>query len=135
MAQSVTKRWESKFARFVRTYGAERLAGALDVHSSAIYHWIRGVTTPRPDRVAIIQRLAHERGVSLTFDDLYGHVSELRANDPTIAVAIDLRLQKAAAREAKNSARDAAAGVLVKSLTARRSLARSSEFSLLSRER
>jgi hypothetical protein len=125
MAQSVTRRWESKFARFVRTYGAERLAGALDVHSSAIYHWIRGVTTPRPDRAAIIQRLAHENGFSLTFDDIYGHVSELRASDPAIGVAIDLRQQKAAAREAKNSARDAAAEVLVKSLAARRSPAHS----------
>jgi hypothetical protein len=125
MAQTATSRWESKFARFVRTYGAERLAGALDVHSSAIYHWIRGVTTPRPDRAAIIQRLAYESGVTLTFDDVYGHVSELRASDPAIAVAIDRRQDKAAARVAKKCARDAATEVLVKSLTARRSLARS----------
>jgi hypothetical protein len=61
----------------------------------------------------------------LTFDDVYGHVSELRASDPAIAVAIDRRQQKAAAREAKKSARDAATELLVKSLTARRSLARS----------
>jgi hypothetical protein len=125
MARTITTRWESKFARFVRTYGAERLAGALDVHSSAIYHWIRGVTTPRPDRAAIIQRLAHENGVTLTFEDVYGHVSELRASDPAIAIAIDRRQEKAAAREAKKSARDAATELLVKSLTARRSLARS----------
>jgi hypothetical protein len=125
MARNVSGRWESKFARFVRTYGAERLAAALDVHSSAIYHWIRGVTTPRPDRAAIIQRVAHECGVTLTFDDVYGHVSELRASDPAITVAIGRRQQKAAAREAKKSARDAATEVLVKSLTARRSLARS----------
>jgi hypothetical protein len=124
MAQSVTRRWESKFARFVRTYGAERLAGALDVHSSAIYHWIRGVTTPRPDRAAIIQRLAQESGFTLTFDDVYGHVRELRASDPAIGVAIDRRQEKAAAREAKKSAREAATELLVKSLMARRSLAR-----------
>jgi hypothetical protein len=125
MAQTVTSRWESKFARFVRTYGAERLAGALDVHSSAIYHWIRGATAPRPDRAAIIRRLAHENGIILTFDDVYEHVSELRVSDPAVAVAIGRRQEKAAAREAKKSARDAATELLVKSLTARRSLARS----------
>jgi hypothetical protein len=124
MRRNVKGRWESKFARFVQTYGAERLAGALDVHSSAIYHWIRGVTTPRPDRAAIILRLAHDSGVTLTFDDVYGHVSELRASDPAIAVAIDRRQEKAAAREAKKSARDAATELLVKGLTVRRSFAR-----------
>jgi hypothetical protein len=125
MRRVVSGRWESKFARFVQTYGAERLAGALNVHSSAIYHWIRGVTAPRPDRAAIIRRLAHESGVTLTFDDVYGHVSELRASDPAIGVAIDRRQEKAAEREAKKSAREAATELLVKSLTARRSLARS----------
>ncbi len=101
----------------------ERLAEALDVHPSAIYHWIRGVVAPKPVHAAIIQRLARESGVTLTFDDVYGHVSELRASDPTITAAIDGRQEKAAAREAKKSARDAATEVLVKSLTARRSLA------------
>jgi hypothetical protein len=125
MRQVARGRWDSKFARFVQSYGAERLAGALDIHPSAIYHWIRGVTTPRPDRAAIIQRLAHEIGLSLTFDEVYGHVSQLRASDPAIAVAIDRRQQKAAAREAKKSARDAATQLLVKGLTARRPLVHS----------
>ena len=87
MARSAT-RWESKFARFVQTYGAERLAGTRDVHSSAIYHWIRGVNAPRPDRAALIQRLALESGLSLSFEDVYGHVSKLQSSDRAIAAEI-----------------------------------------------
>jgi hypothetical protein len=71
MSQRIPKRWRSKFARFVGTYGTQRIAVALRVDSSAIYHWIRGATTPRVAHAAIIQRLARERGIRLTFDDIY----------------------------------------------------------------
>jgi transcriptional regulator with XRE-family HTH domain len=119
MARSVPSRWESKFASFVRTYGAERLAEALDVDSSAIYHWIRGVNAPRPDRAALIQRLAFESGLSLSFEDVYGHVSKLQSSDQAIAAEIYRRKKKRAAIEEKKSARAAAAEFLVKSLTSR----------------
>jgi hypothetical protein len=71
--------WKSKFARFVKTYGVDELAVQLDVLPSAIYHWIRGATTPRPTHAAIIQRLARERGSRLTMDQIYGHSLSLRA--------------------------------------------------------
>jgi hypothetical protein len=125
MPAMIRRRWKSKFARFVQSYGVGSLAVELHVEASAIYHWIRGVATPRADRIAIILRLAHERGVGLQFEDVCSHVREIRASDPAIAVAIDLGQQKAAAREAKNSARVAAAEVLIKSLARRQSVARS----------
>jgi transcriptional regulator with XRE-family HTH domain len=103
--------------------GAERLAGELGVNSSAIYHWIRGMNAPRPDRAAVIQRLAIETGFSLNFEDVYGHVSELQSSDPAIVAEIYRRKKKRAAIEEKKSARVAAAEFLVKSLTARRRLA------------
>ena len=43
MSRMIRSRW---FARFVRTYGIESLAVEVDVRPSAIYHWIRGATTP-----------------------------------------------------------------------------------------
>jgi hypothetical protein len=76
----ITERyWKSKFARFVKSYGVDSLAMQLDVHPSAIYHWIRGATTPRPVHAAIIQRLARERGSRLTMDQIYGHSRAVRA--------------------------------------------------------
>jgi hypothetical protein len=78
MSQMIRKRWKSKFARFIRVYGVELLAVEVDVRPSAIYHWIRGATTPRPAHAAIIQRLARERGVKLTLDEIYRHSRELR---------------------------------------------------------
>ena len=72
--------WKSTFARFVRSYGVESLAAQLDIRSSAIYHWIRGATTPRPAHATIIQRLARESGVKLTFDQIYEHSRDLRAD-------------------------------------------------------
>jgi hypothetical protein len=73
------RRWKSKFARFIKSYGVESLAVQLDVRPSAIYHWIRGETTPRPVHAEIIQRLARERGSRLTMDDIYGHARVVRA--------------------------------------------------------
>jgi hypothetical protein len=114
----------SEFERFVRTYGVERLAAKLEIHPSAIYHWLRGINAPRPNHAAIIRSLAKENGVVLTLDDVYGHVSERRASDPGIAVAIDRHRKNASALQEKRAAREAAAEILVKSMTARRSVAR-----------
>jgi hypothetical protein len=52
MHRKVRRRWKSKFARFIQAYGVESPALQLDVRSSAIYHWIRGATTPRPAHAA-----------------------------------------------------------------------------------
>jgi hypothetical protein len=87
MSDKIRKRWESKFARFVGGYGVELLAAKLDVGSSAIYHWIRGATRPRPEHAEIIQRLACERGIRLTFDEIYGHSRKLRADEVASAAA------------------------------------------------
>jgi hypothetical protein len=78
----ISRRWKSKFARFIQSYGVVSLAVELDVRPSAIYHWIRGATTPRPVHAEIIQRLARERGSRLTMDDIYGHARDVRADQP-----------------------------------------------------
>lgn len=77
--QQITERfWESEFARFVRSYGVDLMAERLAIKPSAIYHWIRGSTAPRPVHAEIIQRLARERGAMLTMDQIYGHFLSLR---------------------------------------------------------
>jgi len=72
--------WSSRFARFVTGYGVTRLAKRLEIRTSAIYHWIRGATAPKPVHAAIIQRLARESGARLTFDQIYRHAHDLRDN-------------------------------------------------------
>jgi hypothetical protein len=81
MRRVVPRRWKSKFARFIQSYGVESLAMELDVRPSAIYHWIRGATTPRPVHAEIIQRLARERRCRLTMDEIYGHSRAVRADN------------------------------------------------------
>jgi hypothetical protein len=81
MRRMVKRRWKSKFARFIQAYGVESLALALDVRPSAIYHWVRAVTTPRPAHAEIIQRLARERGFRLTMDEIYSHSRTVRADE------------------------------------------------------
>jgi hypothetical protein len=79
MSRRIPKRWRSKFARFVGAYGAQRIASELRIDSSAIYQWIRGSTTPRVAHAAILQRLARESGIRLTFDEIYRPWLELQA--------------------------------------------------------
>jgi hypothetical protein len=81
MALRISKRWRSKFARFLRAYGVARLAKELDIRPSAIYHWIGGATVPRPAHAAIIQRLAREARVKLTLDHIYQHSRDLRVRE------------------------------------------------------
>jgi hypothetical protein len=82
------RRWKSKFARFIKSYGVGSLAVKLDVRPSAIYHWIRGATSPRPAHAEIIQRLARERGSRLTMDEIYGHCWSVRADEIKLKIAI-----------------------------------------------
>jgi transcriptional regulator with XRE-family HTH domain len=82
MSHRNEQRWKSTFACFVRAYGVARLAKGLGIDPSAIYHWLRGLNSPRPEHAGIIQRLAHESGVELTFDHIYRHFLDLQASDP-----------------------------------------------------
>ena len=93
------KYWDSEFARFVRSYGtAKKFAIALGVHESAVYHWLRGAAVPKLGHVATILRIARERGFGLSFDQIWEHFSDLRA-DPEI----DQREKRQAEREAKKA--------------------------------
>jgi DNA-binding transcriptional regulator YdaS (Cro superfamily) len=85
--QTILEHWNSRFARFVKDFGVEALAARLAVRPSAIYHWIRGATTPRPVHAETIQRLARESGSSISMDDIYGHSREVRAGNVTAARA------------------------------------------------
>jgi hypothetical protein len=84
MPRFVRKRLKSKFARFVHSYSAELLALKLDITPPAVYHWIRGASIPRPAHAEVIQRLARERGFTLTMDDIYGHSRAVRAADTKV---------------------------------------------------
>ena len=81
MSRIIRRYWRSKFARFIQYYGVESLAKRLDVRPSAIYHWIRGSTTPRPAHAEIMQRLARDRGSRLTMDEIYAHSRAVRGDN------------------------------------------------------
>lgn len=66
---------DSKFERFVRSYGVELLAGRLQVQPSAVYHWLRGSTSPKRANARKIQKLARRRGVLLSLDEIDDHYS------------------------------------------------------------
>jgi hypothetical protein len=91
MRRIVRRRWKSKFACFIQAYGVESLALELDVRPSAIYHWIRAATTPRPAHAEIIQRLARERGSRLTLEEIYGHSRAVRADEIKLETGIPPR--------------------------------------------
>jgi DNA-binding transcriptional regulator YdaS (Cro superfamily) len=77
------KRWDSKFAKFIHEYGVENLAHRIAVHPSAIYQWLRGATSPHPANAIKIQKLAGERGVHLSLDEIYQHFREIRSEHYT----------------------------------------------------
>jgi DNA-binding XRE family transcriptional regulator len=65
-------RWETKFARLVRRYGVAKLARDLQVDPTAIYQWVRGSVSPRPDRAMTIIILLQPLG-RLKLEDIYRH--------------------------------------------------------------
>jgi transcriptional regulator with XRE-family HTH domain len=69
----------SKFDQFVREFGVEELAQRLAINPSAIYHWLRGSTSPHPANAIKIQTLAKQRGVTLSLDEIYQHFREVRS--------------------------------------------------------
>lgn len=80
MSRRIRTRWNSKFARFIQFYGVESLAVKIDIRPSAIYHWIRGATAPRPVHALTIQRLARERRFRLSMEEIYRHSRAIREN-------------------------------------------------------
>jgi hypothetical protein len=70
---------QTKFDRFVRGFGVERMARRLAVNPSAVYHWLRGASAPRPVTAIKIQTLAKQRGVALSLDEIYQHFREVRS--------------------------------------------------------
>lgn len=58
------------FDRFVHDFGVKELARRLAVSRSAIYHWLRGATSPRPANARKIQRIAKRRGVNLSLEEI-----------------------------------------------------------------
>jgi hypothetical protein len=69
----------TKFDQFVRGFGVEDLARRLDVNPSAIYHRLRGSTSPHPANAIKIQGLAKQRGVALSLDEIYAHFREVQS--------------------------------------------------------
>lgn len=77
------RRWDSKFAQFVRCYGVTKLAKRLSIAPSAVYHWMRGSTSPHPANAIKIQTLAKRRGIALSLDEIYQHSREVRSDQYT----------------------------------------------------
>ena len=80
MTKNTESKGDSKFERFVRSYGVDALALQLGIQPSSIYHWLRGSTHPRPDNAIEIQRIANRSGVVLSLEQIYGHVREVRSS-------------------------------------------------------
>jgi len=85
--KSDDKRWNSKFAGFVQSYGVEKLARQLRIAPSAVYHWMSGKTSPHPAKAISIQRIARRRGFSLTLEEIYQHSREVRSEPFRAAAA------------------------------------------------
>lgn len=73
MRRSKDRRWNSRFAQFVLSFGVKSLAGHLGIHTSAIYHWTRGKCAPSPSHALEIQRLAAGHKVPVSLEQIYAH--------------------------------------------------------------
>jgi hypothetical protein len=87
MVRRRSNRGRSAFERFVRAYGIARLAKGVGIDPTAICHWMRGATAPRPAHAAIIQRLARKSRSKLTLDQIYQHSRKLRVRERAAAPA------------------------------------------------
>lgn len=102
-------RRRSKFERFCRSYGVERLAAGLQIQSSAVYHWLRGSTAPRRTIAAILIQLAREAGVRLTLDQIYQHARDLARQRAARETSV---LQKSARMVSTRPSHNASTGVM-----------------------
>lgn len=74
-------RWRTRFGGFVHEYGVPNLARDLQlagapVSGSAVYKWIRGATSPRPE---VAQRMVVLSGGRLALDEVFAHRAEVTA--------------------------------------------------------
>lgn len=63
MAVRRAQRWDTKFGRWMGSYGVRNLASALSASGCPItpvaaYEWLAGRSSPRPQTAAQIQRLS-----------------------------------------------------------------------------
>jgi len=70
-AKSGDKRWESRFGRFVKTYGVKLLASRLNVRSTAVYGWVSGRVSPTSGNALAIRKLAKRRRIALPLEVIY----------------------------------------------------------------
>lgn len=77
--RSASCRWQTRFARLVRRYGVAKLARDLEVDPTAIYQWVRGSVSPRPDKAMLIVVLLQPVG-RLRLEDIYQHRLRVQAN-------------------------------------------------------
>jgi DNA-binding transcriptional regulator YdaS (Cro superfamily) len=74
--RATDRRWESPLGRFVNFYGADELASRMEVHKTAVYHWVSGAAAPRPEKAFAIRRIARSTGFAISLDDIYQHFLE-----------------------------------------------------------
>lgn len=70
-SRAVDGRWDSKFGQFVSRFGAEALADEVGVDRTAVYHWVRGASSPRATVALEIQAVARANGFSISLDDVF----------------------------------------------------------------
>lgn len=75
-SRATDRRWESPLGRFVDFYGADELASRVEVHKTAVYHWVSGRAAPRPEKAFVILRIARSTGLAVSLDDIYQHFLE-----------------------------------------------------------
>src|SRR5450759_2859486 len=83
-----TARWETKFARTVRRYGVAKLAHELQIEPGAVYQWIRGSVSPRPDKAMALVILLLPIG-RLSLQDVYRHRLAIPGGE--LAAKLDVR--------------------------------------------
>jgi len=71
-------RWETRFAKFVRAFGTQKLADTLQIKRSAIYHWISGSVQPHPENAKKVVALAKSIEFDLSLSDVYTHADAIR---------------------------------------------------------
>jgi DNA-binding XRE family transcriptional regulator len=67
------RRWKTPLGRFVDFFGADELAARVEVHRSAVYHWLSGKADPRPAVAMRIVRVARSSDFAISFDDIYAN--------------------------------------------------------------
>lgn len=71
MTTTLRSKWNSRFGKFIRTYGTAKLATELAVNPSTIYHWMAGDSSPRPTTAQQLLIAAKTIQFRLTHRDIY----------------------------------------------------------------